>query len=259
MILDYLMDPSEIPGEFDNLKPLRLVSKGLKKVVDNYEPVWRCFDLEQPLLMPTMCGNVEKIEELLAKGADINKHGEKEDYHWEGWIYPPNPLLLAARYGLLASAKILVEKGADLTPGQKYQDNSDETDTEDPDEDYQESDPMQLAAAHGHIRLMELFLEKGAKIDSKDAKGHTALFAACEKGPKEAALWLIERGANVSVAAESSYVRGKITCLANASNREGWGDVVRAMKEAASAKKAPKKWTAKQATKKGKSTNRKKF
>merc|ERR1711862_158351 len=97
---------------------------GLKNIVDNYEPVWHCFDAEQPLLMPTMFGHGHNIERLLAKGAEIDKYGEEDRWTWAlgvEWVAPPNPLILAAYYGILDSAKTLVERGADLTPGKKPQ------------------------------------------------------------------------------------------------------------------------------------------
>lgn len=250
MILDYLMDPTVQPGELHDLLPLRLVNKSLRDIIDKYEPVWHCFDHEQPLLMPTLLGHAHNIERLLAKGADVNKHGE-EDSGWEyKWEHPPNPLQLAARYGILNSAKVLIENGADMTPGKKYQkekenynmrDSSDEEEISDGEDDFCEllNDPMQIAAAHGHIPLIELFLEKGVDINSKDAKGQTPLFAACEgRNSKEAALWLIERGADVFASAESDQADWT-NCMTMALDREGWEDVYKAMGQARA--RAPKK------------------
>lgn len=216
-ILDYLMDPTAQPGELYDLMPLRLVNKSLRNLIDNYEPVWNCFDYEQPLLMPTLLGSAINIERLLAKGSNVNKHGEEDRWLEFGldWVSPPNPLQLAARYGILSTAKILVENGADLTPGKKYRnkketykmyDSSDDEEIEDDDDgDFNEilNDPFQLAAEHGHIPLLEFFLEKGVDINVKDARGHTPLFAACEGGSKESAMWLIERGADVYASAQS--------------------------------------------------------
>lgn len=124
-ILDYLMTPHDDMLLMDDVMTLRLVSKGLKNIVDNYEPVWYCFDKEQPLLMPTLLGNANAIELLLAKGADINKHGSPRWDFLDCWSKLPNPLQLAARYGTLSGAKILIENGADMTPGEKYQKNDD--------------------------------------------------------------------------------------------------------------------------------------
>merc|ERR1712029_345442 len=73
-ILDYLMCPhDDVSTYLEDVMTLRLVSKGLKNIVDDYEPLWHCFDKEQPLLLPTLFGNANNIELLLAMGADINK------------------------------------------------------------------------------------------------------------------------------------------------------------------------------------------
>jgi len=257
IILDYLMDPTVLPGELHDLMPLRLVNKSLRDIIDNYEPVWHCFDDEQPLLMPTLFGHVHNIERLLAKGADVNKPGEES--RWEvDWARPPTPLQLAARYGVLSSAKMLVENGADMTPGKKYEqqkenynthDSSDEEEIEDEelrkilDNDFHETlnDPLQLAAEHGHIPLIEFFLENGVDINAKDARGHTPLFAACEGALKESAMWLIERGADVFASAESNDAEWT-DCMTMAFDMVGWKDVYKAMRQAgARAAKKPRK------------------
>jgi len=127
-ILDYLMCPhDDVSTYLEDVMTLRLVSKGLKNIVDNYEPLWHCFDKEQPLLLPTLFGNANNIELLLAMGADINKHGSSRWNFLDCWglSVGPNPLQLAARFGALSGAEILIENGADLTPGEKYLSNGD--------------------------------------------------------------------------------------------------------------------------------------
>jgi len=259
-ILDYLMDADCCPGEFHDLMPLRLVSKGLKSIVDNYEPLWECFDHEQPLNMPVMFGNVAGIERLLAKGVDINKQGEEDRWIYSlNEMYAPNPLLLAAKYGIMSSAKTLVDNGADLTPGKKYQKekekygSSDAEESEDEEQDSEwkqwndwfdssdlNNDPMQVAAANGHISMIEYFLGKGVDIDAKDAKGQTALFAACDQGSKEAALWLIEKGADVHVEAGSDDCEW-IDLFTMVFDIGGWEDVYRVMREASISQRASKR------------------
>merc|ERR1712029_646495 len=126
------------------------------------------------------------------------------------------------------------------------------------------NDPMQLAAAHGHIPIMELFLENGVDINDKDVKGHTALFTACENDQKAAALWLIDKGADVDdhegwmVNDENCSVwwRGNgrnwsdedwgtsltlASCMDIAAGRSGWADVKRAMEASLKSKAEAKK------------------
>jgi uncharacterized protein len=52
------------------------------------------------------------------------------------------------------------------------------------------------AASSGKSGLLELFLQKGANIESKDSEGRTALMWAVSRGHFEAAKFLLERGAN---------------------------------------------------------------
>merc|ERR1712111_40935 len=53
--------------------------------------------------------------------------------------------------------------------------------------------------------------EKGVDIDTKDAKGQTPLFAACEEGTKETVKWLIDRGADPDASAKSERAGGDWT------------------------------------------------
>jgi len=235
MFLDYLMDDTVQPCEVHEVIPLRMVNRGLRDVVDNYEPVWHCFDQEQPLLMPTLLGHVHNIERLLAKGADVSHHGEQHSRWDKEWCHPPNPLQLAARYGILSSAKILIENGADLTPGKKYhhwEDSGFLNEGFDMEDFTVLNDPMQFAAAHGHIPLIELFLENGVDINAKDAKGQSPLFAACRRGTKETVKWLMEKGADVTA--------DWTNCILQVGDR-GWKDVEEVMWDERARAKRPAK------------------
>uniref|UniRef100_A0A663FKD5 Uncharacterized protein n=1 Tax=Aquila chrysaetos chrysaetos TaxID=223781 RepID=A0A663FKD5_AQUCH len=58
---------------------------------------------------------------------------------------------------------------------------------------------LHVAAANGHLTIMEYLISKGAKIDVKDKKGRTPLHGAAEKGHAESAEVLIEKGADFSI------------------------------------------------------------
>lgn len=60
--------------------------------------------------------------------------------------------------------------------------------------------PLHFAAKHGLIKLVKLFLEKGAAIDEKDHYFQTALYLALENGNDAVARVLIRKGANVKAA-----------------------------------------------------------
>ncbi|XP_051481070.1 CARD- and ANK-domain containing inflammasome adapter protein-like [Apus apus] len=54
---------------------------------------------------------------------------------------------------------------------------------------------LHVAAANGHLTIMEYLITKGAKIDVKDKKGRTALHRAAEKGHSDAVKVLLRHGA----------------------------------------------------------------
>jgi len=180
--------------KLNHLLPLRLVSRDLKSMVDNYGKVWSCFDGDQPLLYPTILGHVDNMEKLLARGVDVNKRGLlrrwRDDAYWfperddEGLHLglPPSPLDLAARHGILASAKVLLQNGAKM----------------DPSDAKMEAKPIHHASKGGHIPIMDLLVSKGMDINSEGAAALTPLHHAAGRGHKEVAEWLIRRGADVN-------------------------------------------------------------
>ncbi len=64
--------------------------------------------------------------------------------------------------------------------------------------DQRGSTPLILAAYYGHGDMVDLLLDKGARIDEKDSSGNTALMGVCFKGFTALAKNLIEKGANVN-------------------------------------------------------------
>uniref|UniRef100_A0A8C8B2K7 Uncharacterized protein n=1 Tax=Otus sunia TaxID=257818 RepID=A0A8C8B2K7_9STRI len=54
---------------------------------------------------------------------------------------------------------------------------------------------LHVAAANGHLTIMEYLISKGAKTDVKDRKGRTPLHRAAEKGHGDAVKVLLRRGA----------------------------------------------------------------
>ena len=63
--------------------------------------------------------------------------------------------------------------------------------------------PLHHAAAGGHVGVIDVLLERGAKVDAKDKRGGTALLAACNAGRREAALRLRLAGADGSIVPRS--------------------------------------------------------
>jgi ankyrin len=93
------------------------------------------------------------------------------------------PLHLAARFGQVKAAEVLLAKGADA--------NAETTSGE---------RPLHLAAAHGHAAMIELLIEHKAKVNAVThgndfgGKGQTALEMALEHGQVEAVQFLRKAG-----------------------------------------------------------------
>ncbi|KAM4722950.1 CARD- and ANK-domain containing inflammasome adapter protein-like [Rhinophrynus dorsalis] len=56
---------------------------------------------------------------------------------------------------------------------------------------------LHIAAAYGHVPVIEYLINKGAKIDAKDKKNRTPLHRAAENGHSEAVRVLLQAGANI--------------------------------------------------------------
>nr|XP_034977273.1 ankyrin-3-like [Zootoca vivipara] len=56
---------------------------------------------------------------------------------------------------------------------------------------------LHIAAAHGHIEIIDYLIGKGAKLEVKDKKGRTPLHRAAERGHGEAVKMLLQSGANM--------------------------------------------------------------
>jgi ankyrin repeat protein len=59
---------------------------------------------------------------------------------------------------------------------------------------------MHLAAAEGHVKTVDAFLSKGAKVDAREGRGKTALHLAARSGHLALAQFLIKEGAPMEAA-----------------------------------------------------------
>ncbi|KAI9146775.1 Ankyrin repeat domain-containing protein [Paramyrothecium foliicola] len=92
-----------------------------------------------------------------------------------------NALYAASAGGHLETAKLLLEKGADINAqGGEY------------------GNALQAASARGHLEIAKLLLEKGADINTQYGKFGNALYAASAAGNLETAGLLLKRGANIN-------------------------------------------------------------
>jgi ankyrin repeat protein len=103
----------------------------------------------------------------------------------DGWT----PLHLAAFFGAEATARLLLNKGADV--------NARSTNA-------MQNLALHAAAAGGHAAIVKLLLERGSPAGARQHAGWTALHAAAQIGNLEMADALLAAGAEVSARAENN-------------------------------------------------------
>lgn len=143
-------------------------------------------------------GNVDRIEQLLQRGADVNAC---EDMG--GWA----PLHNAVQLGKVDIVDLLLHHGAD--PHQRKKNGA---------------TPFIIAGINGDVSLLQTFLSKGADINECDWNGFTAFMEAAEHGKVEALRFLFDNGANVNLRRETTedkkrMKKGGATALMSAAEK----------------------------------------
>ncbi len=129
-------------------------------------------DIERSALsLASLKGHVEVVRFLVALGADLN--------HIDG--RGETPLRKAARLRHAKVARLLIENGADVN----HVDNHGES-------------ALMKAASSGDFTIAELLVEYGAIVNHVDNDGETALMNAARSGHAQIAQFLIAKGACVS-------------------------------------------------------------
>ena len=124
-------------------------------------------------------GDVNRIDELLAQGADVNmqvRSGERRSPEWGS-----TPLHYAVRDGHADAAKRLIEKGANVNAAN-------------------DRGVTPLHRAIYNADLTKLLLAASAKTDAVDERGETALHWAALDGAPDATAALLDSGASVAAA-----------------------------------------------------------
>ena len=129
---------------------------------------------DTPLHIASFERHTEIAELLIAKGADVNAEGRRNDY---------TPLHTAADMGAKEIAELLIAKGAEVNARSEYQ-----------------LTPLHEAVSRGYNyeKTVELLIANGADVNAKEDGGWTPLHYAAEFGRKEVAELLIANGADVN-------------------------------------------------------------
>ncbi len=114
------------------------------------------------------------VEELIKHGANINGQDKEQR----------TALMLAVNRGLVPAVELLVKLGADIHLVSLDNDKN----------------ALHMAAEVGNREIAEILLKHGAKIDTADANGVTALMHAAANGHSDVADLLLSRGASINLA-----------------------------------------------------------
>jgi len=129
-----------------------------------------------PLIIATSAGNLDAVTELVGAGADVTASNDREQ----------TALHYAASKGKMEIGQLLISKGADINARDKANQL-----------------PLHRAATTGAIPFIRLILAsestgsfKKPRLNLQDRAGNTPLHLAVESGHAEAAVVLIEAGAD---------------------------------------------------------------
>ena len=110
---------------------------------------------DDELLWAAASGYTQRVEHALKRGANINAHDNLQS----------SALALAISYGRTATARYLIEKGANIELGKG------------------DITPLMLAAQFHDPAAVKMLLGKGANIKARDDRGRTALIRAVRQIP----------------------------------------------------------------------------
>ena len=159
------------------MAPVRAVARTAAVVVGETpeeaaaQPTRRGSRLERALVEAAEEGDIADVQDLLARGADVNAAVDGDG----------SPLIAAARSGSRALVTLLLDRGADVNLAVEGDGN-----------------PLIMAAAEGHAAIVELLLARGADVNAVVPSDETALIQASGSGHLAIVRLLVARGADVN-------------------------------------------------------------
>ena len=118
--------------------------------------------------------NLNLVSDLIALGANVDWRDE-ENYNF-------TPLHVAAEYGSVELARILIDAGANVNVQNEW-----------------DSTPLHVAASRGKVEISRMLIGAGADVDAQDEVGWTPLHWAAWNGEIESVRMLIDAGARKDI------------------------------------------------------------
>lgn len=128
-------------------------------------------DINQSLMEAANGGDVEKIKQILAQGADVNFKDS------DGWT----PLIIASNAGHFDLVRLLLDTGARIDLKNNFG-----------------ATAVIRAASQNRLEVLKYLVNKGGNVNDKDRNDRTALIEASVAGHIETMKFLINHGANVN-------------------------------------------------------------
>jgi hypothetical protein len=162
-------------------------------ICDQGVPTWHPSERPSPLrgtpLHYAALWGLHFMVELL-----INEHSQ--NVNSQDFTDSATPLHLASKRGHLEVARMLIERGADVSA----QDKDGQT-------------PLHLASQAGRVNVARMLVERDAEVSAQDKDGQTPLHQASQVGELEVACMLIERGVDVSAPNKDGRTPLHLVCL----------------------------------------------
>jgi ankyrin repeat protein len=152
--------------------------------------------LDEAILKAAREGDSTYLQELLAKGANVNARDD----------YGNTPIIFASEQGHLQSVELLLRAGADVNARTSFNLLS----------------ALMLAARHGYLEIVKILHERGGEVEVQNLAGYTPLMEAAEGGHTQIVEALLEMGANVNA---KGNLRGRTALMIAVS--KGYIDIVK--------------------------------
>jgi len=133
-----------------------------------------CREDMSPIHDAIVVGSIDKVKDLVAKGADVNGADAKGR----------TTLYWAALIGSKDIAEYLISEGAQIDKGASWKDNN---------------TPLHVASEKGHTDVVALLLDKGANVNCVNRVRQTPLHLAAWRGNSKTVNYLLSYGADTNV------------------------------------------------------------